>query len=140
MLYADVEESSVDEASRRVIECVSDTTSKMLVKASAEDVKSFQAYTIRRLDQKQSSLTDTEHFKLINVKENAMSNKLKRAVGIYIRIPMYSVMGGAPVGCSPRIKGGVPGRAIVKFLHFCIMVVECRFGRAAFFFFSSALC
>ena len=60
-----------------------------------------------------------------------------------MRIPMYSVMGGAPVGCSPRIKGGVPGRpgrAIVKFLHFCIMVVECRFGRAAFFFFSSALC
>ena len=74
-LYADVEESSVDEASQRVIECVSDTTSQMLVKASAEDVKSFQAYTIRRLDQKQSSLTDSEHFKLINVKENAMSNK-----------------------------------------------------------------
>ena len=66
--------------------------------------------------------------------------EVKRAVGIYIRIPMYSVMGGAPVGCSPRIKGGVPGRAIVKFLHFCIMAVECRFGRAAFFFFSSALC
>ena len=36
-LYADVEESSVDDASRRVIECVSDTTSQMLVKASAED-------------------------------------------------------------------------------------------------------
>ena len=57
-----------------------------------------------------------------------------------MRIPMYSVMGGAPVGCSPRIKGGVPGRAIVNFLHFCIMAVEFRFGRAAFFFFSSALC
>ena len=37
-----------------------------------------------------------------------------------MRIPMYSVMGGAPVGCSPRIKGGVLGRAIVKFLYFCI--------------------
>ena len=76
-LYADVKDSSIDDASRRVIECVSDTTSQMLVKASAEDVKSFQAYTIMRLDQKQSSLTDSEHFKLINVKENAMSNKLK---------------------------------------------------------------
>ena len=31
-------------------------------------------------------------------------------------VPMYSVMGGAPVGCSPRIKGGVPGRAIAKIL------------------------
>ena len=56
---------------------------------------------------------------------------------------MYSVMGGVPVGCSPRIKGGVPGRAIVKILHFCIkyiMAVEGRFGGVAFFFFSSALC
>ena len=77
-LYADVEDSSIDDASRRVIiECVSDTTSQMLVKANAEDVKSFQAYTIRRLDKKPSSLTDSEHFKLVNVKENAMSNKLK---------------------------------------------------------------
>ena len=43
---------------------------------------------------------------------------VKCAFGIYMRIPMYSVMGGAPVGCSPRIKGGVPGRAIVKFFTF----------------------
>ena len=50
----------------------------MLVNASAEDVKSFKACTIRRLDRKQSSLTDSEHFKLVNVKENAMSNKLKQ--------------------------------------------------------------
>ena len=49
----------------------------MLVKASGEDVKSFHAYTIRRLDQKQSSQADSEQFKLINVNENAMSNKLK---------------------------------------------------------------
>ena len=54
-LYADVEDSSIDDASRRV----SHTTSQMLVKANAEDVKSFQAYTIRRLDKKQSSLTDS---------------------------------------------------------------------------------
>ena len=76
-LYADVEHSCFDDASRHVIECVSGTTSQMLVKCSAEDVKSFQTYTIRRLDQKQSNLTDSEHFKLVNVKDNAMSNKLK---------------------------------------------------------------
>ena len=35
-----------------------------------------------------------------------------------MRIPMYSVMGGASLGCSLRIKGtGVPGRVIVKILH-----------------------
>ena len=57
-LYANIDDSSVDDACRRIIESVSDTTSSMLVKATADDVKSFQAYTIRRLDQK---LTDTEH-------------------------------------------------------------------------------
>ena len=49
----------------------------MLVKATADYVKSFQAYTIRRLDQKQSSLTDTEYYKLMNVKEDSLSDKLK---------------------------------------------------------------
>ena len=43
----------------------------MLVKAGSEDISSFQAYTIRRLDQKQSNLTDTEQYKLMNVKEDA---------------------------------------------------------------------
>jgi len=77
-LYADVDDGSIDDASRRVIECVNDARSTMLVRATAEDVNSFQAYTIRRLDQKQSTMADTEHYKLIDVKENAMSNKLKQ--------------------------------------------------------------
>ena len=51
-LYTAVDDSSVDDASRRIVESVSDTTSSMLVKVSAEDISSFQAYTIRRLDQK----------------------------------------------------------------------------------------
>ena len=36
-LYANVNDSSIDDASQRIVECVSNTTSKMLVKASAED-------------------------------------------------------------------------------------------------------
>ena len=76
-LHANIDDSSVDDACRRIIESVSDTTSSMLVKSTADDVKSFQAYTIRRLDQKRSSLTNTEHYKLMNVKEDALSNKLK---------------------------------------------------------------
>ena len=70
-LYADVDNSSIDDASRRVTECVNNTCSMMIVKVTAEDVSFVQAYTIRRLDQ------DTEHYKLIDVKENAMNSKLK---------------------------------------------------------------
>ena len=76
-LYANIDDSSVGDACQRIIESISDTTSTMLVKATAEDVKSFQAYTIRRLDQKQSNLSDTEHYKLMNIKEDALSNKLQ---------------------------------------------------------------
>ena len=76
-LYANIDDGSVDDASRRIVESVSDTTSTMLAKVTADDVKSFQSYTITRLDQKQSSLTDSEHFKLMNVKEDVLSNKLK---------------------------------------------------------------
>ena len=76
-LYANIDDSSVGDACQRIIESISDTTSTMLVKATAEDVKSFQAYTIRRLDQKQSNLSDTEHYKLMNIKEDALSNKLE---------------------------------------------------------------
>ena len=76
-LYANIDDGSVDDASRRIVESVSDTTSTMLAKVTADDVKSFQSYTIRRLDQNQSSLTDSEHYKLMNVKEDALSNKLK---------------------------------------------------------------
>ena len=57
--------SSVDDDSKRIIESISDTISTMLVKATAEDVKSFQAYIIWQLDQKRSHLSDTEHYKLI---------------------------------------------------------------------------
>ena len=70
-LYAN-NDSSIDDASQSI---VSNNSSKMLVKASAEDVSSFQAYTIRRLDQKSSSLTNTKHYKLMNIKD-ALSNKL----------------------------------------------------------------
>ena len=40
-------------------------------------MSSYQSYTIRRLDQKEPNIPDTEQYKLSNVKEDALSNKLK---------------------------------------------------------------
>ena len=76
-LYANVDVSSLDEASRCIVESVSDTSSSMLEKVSVEDTASYQSYTIRQLDQQQSMLPDSEHYKLRDVKEDALSNKLK---------------------------------------------------------------
>ena len=49
-VYADIDEASLDDAARRIIECVSDTSSTMLHKVSDDNVSSYQSYTIRRLD------------------------------------------------------------------------------------------
>jgi hypothetical protein len=75
-VYADIDEGSLDNAARRIIECVSSTSSTMLQKVSADDVSSYQSYTIRRLDQKEPNVPDTEQYKLSCVKEDALSNKL----------------------------------------------------------------
>ena len=49
----------------------------MLQKVSTDNVSKYQSYTIRRLDQKESSMPDTDQYKLTNVRENALSNRLK---------------------------------------------------------------
>ena len=49
----------------------------MLKKVSADDVSSYQSYAIRRLDQWRSIVPDSEQYKPLNRKEDAISNKLK---------------------------------------------------------------
>ena len=53
-LYKDLDDSSVDEAAKKVLEVANNTSSKMLDKATKQDIDSFQAYTIRNLDSKLS--------------------------------------------------------------------------------------
>ena len=76
-VYPDVDEASLDDAAHRIIESVSDTSSTMLQKVSDDDVSSYQSYTIRRLDRQEPNIPDTDQYKLSNVKEDALSNKLK---------------------------------------------------------------
>ena len=76
-LYENVDENSLDDTSRHIIETVSETTSTMLEKVSTDEVSSYQSYTVRQLNPKPSSLPDSEHYKLVDVKEDALSNKLK---------------------------------------------------------------
>ena len=73
-LYANVDENSLDDASRHIVEAVS---SKMLAQISTDDVSEYQSYTIRRLDQRQSNKPDTDQYKLMDVQEDAISNKFK---------------------------------------------------------------
>ena len=51
-LYSSVDDDSIDESSRNVIQVVSNTTCKMLEKANDQDLEGLSAYTIRNLDSK----------------------------------------------------------------------------------------
>ena len=74
-LYKDVDDTSINDVAKQVIETADSATSTMLVKASKEDVSSFQSYTICTLNEKQSTVSDIEQYKLLSVKEDAFDNR-----------------------------------------------------------------
>ena len=59
-LYKEVLTQALMRFAQPVIETADSATSPMLVKASKEDVSSFQSYTIRSLNVKQSTVSDIE--------------------------------------------------------------------------------
>ena len=76
-LYKGLDDNSVDEAAKQVIEVTNNTSSTMVEKASTDDIAFFQAYTIRSLDNKLSSASDIEQYKLLSIKEDALDNREK---------------------------------------------------------------
>ena len=74
-LYRDVLEQCIDESTKHIIEVSNNATTKMLKKASPDEVDAFQAYTIRNLDNKVSTSSDIEQYKLLHVTEEPVSNK-----------------------------------------------------------------
>ena len=73
-VYKGLDDNSVDEAAKRVIEVTNNTSSTMVEKASTDDIAFFQTYTIRSLDNKLSSESDIEQYKLLIIKEDALDN------------------------------------------------------------------
>ena len=74
-LYRDVKSESIDEATKHIIEVSNTATTSMLEKASKDDVAGFQNYTIRNLDNKLSSSSDIEQYKLLSVREDPIDNR-----------------------------------------------------------------
>ena len=73
-LYKEVDDDSVDEAAK-VIEVTNGTFSTMLEKATDNDIAGFQAFTIRNLDNKLSTASDTEQYKVLGVTEDPIDNR-----------------------------------------------------------------
>ena len=73
-LYSEVDDDSVVDALKQVIEVVNSATSTMVDKADDNDVVGFQAFTIRNLENKLSTESDIEQYKLMNIKEDPIDN------------------------------------------------------------------
>ena len=71
-LYKTVDEDSVDELAKEIIEVVSSMSSTMLEKASDEDNSGLHSYTIMDMNDKLSTEKDLEQYKLLNVKEDPL--------------------------------------------------------------------
>ena len=52
--HVDVDDASVDEAARKIIEVMGNASSTMLEKASVDDIKGLQAFTVRKLSKKKN--------------------------------------------------------------------------------------
>ena len=76
-LYKSVDDDAVDNAAKQVIEVANNATNKILEKASQDNVAGFQLYTIVNMQGKISTESDIDQFKLLNVKEQPLDNKLK---------------------------------------------------------------
>ena len=66
---------SIDDVSKKVIEITNSATSTMLDKADDGDIAGFQAFTVRNLDNKLSTESDIDQYKLLNVREDHIDNR-----------------------------------------------------------------
>ena len=74
-LYKNVDDESLEEATKKVVETIDNTSSTMIEKATNEDIAMFQSYTIRSLDQHNSISLDIDQYKMLNVKEKPLDNR-----------------------------------------------------------------
>ena len=76
-LYKNVEDESIDESVKHIIEISNNASTRMLEKATTEEIDAFHAYTIRNLDNKVSTASDIEQYKLLSVRDDPIKNKQK---------------------------------------------------------------
>ena len=74
--YKDCDDNCIDEAAKQLIEAGDNSTTPMLVNAS-KDLAGFQAYTIRTMNEKCSTMSDIEQYKLLSEKDDALDNQQK---------------------------------------------------------------
>ena len=55
----------------------SNISNKMLEKATKVDIDAFQSYAVRSLEEKQTTGTDIDQYKLLNIRDDPIDNRQK---------------------------------------------------------------
>ena len=74
-LYKNLDDESLDEVSKKVVEVANSATSTMLEEATDEDILGFQSYTIQNMNSNLSKGSDVQQYKMQNVKEDPLDNR-----------------------------------------------------------------
>jgi len=76
-IYQNIDQDSVDDAVKKAVEVVNNSTSSLIKKATGTDLAELEAYTIRRLDEKLPVGSDIEHYKMLKIHEPTLDDRLK---------------------------------------------------------------
>ena len=76
-LYHNVDKDCIDNALKKIMESTSNISNKMLEKATKVDIDAFQSYTVRSLEEKQTTGTDIDQYKLLNIRDDPIDNRQK---------------------------------------------------------------
>ena len=74
-LYTNLNDESLDEVSKKVVEVANSATSTMVEEATDEDILGFQSYTIQNMNSNLSKGSDVQQYKMQNVKEDPLDNR-----------------------------------------------------------------
>ena len=76
-LYKSVNDSSLDNAARQVIEVWNNTTNTLIKEAMPEDIASFQLYTVRGLDDKLNTDSAVSQYKINHIPIDSCQSHLE---------------------------------------------------------------
>lgn len=87
-----MQERSIDDSTKQIIEVTNSATTEMLQKVTQNDIDAFQAYTIRNLDNKLSIGSDIEQYKLMSITEDPLvPNRMTRMLPGGLRDASYTL-------------------------------------------------
>ena len=74
-LYGNLDDQSLDDVAKKVVETANCATSTMVEEATDEDILGFQSYTIQNMNSNLNKGSDIQQYKMTHVREDSLDNR-----------------------------------------------------------------